>query len=483
MDWETRYKIIKGICQGLLFLHSIPIVHVDLKPANILLDNNMRPKIADFGLSRLFGQEETRVSTQNVVGSYGYIAPEYLYRGEISTKSDIYSLGLLILETTIGERNIPEQNQPCAREFIDNVRENWTGEHIVPRYPLLDADFLNQIKACIKIGLECAHIDKLKRPSIQQIIDKLNGLSKIGSGSLLSLQTQRINFPIKPKRLTSSSLYLINRTDERIAFRVVTKIPKKYRTKLPFCGIVLPKCTYTLNVITPEQKKAPPSDTDDSLTLQSSIVLHEDLDNVDPASVAVFLDTVGDEVQEAKVLFACESLAETVSNQIIDGQNYREVLSVDVHPTKPWILTSNQRGHVCIWNYQTQEEVESVEVTREPAYSAKFIEREKWFVVGSGDGYIYVYDYNTMEEVVDMIEAHDGHGIMSLAVNPTHSFVLSASDDHMIKFWDWTNGWQCTRTFEGHDDTVTQVMFDPRNSESFASASLDHTVKVIFSLF
>ena len=69
IDWETRFKIIKGICKGLLFLHSIPIVHMDLKPENIWLDNYMRPKIADFGLSRLFGQEQTRMNTKNVVGS------------------------------------------------------------------------------------------------------------------------------------------------------------------------------------------------------------------------------------------------------------------------------------------------------------------------------------------------------------------------------------------------------------------------------
>ncbi|XP_037416446.1 putative cysteine-rich receptor-like protein kinase 20 [Triticum dicoccoides] len=70
MDWDTRFKIIKGIYQGLAFLHSINIVHMDLKPENILLDDKMIPKIADFGLSRLFGQEQTRMKTQNVVGSY-----------------------------------------------------------------------------------------------------------------------------------------------------------------------------------------------------------------------------------------------------------------------------------------------------------------------------------------------------------------------------------------------------------------------------
>lgn len=478
MDWETRFKIIKGVCKGLLFLHSIPILHLDLRPENIWLDNYMRPKIADSGLFRLFDQAHT-LTTEDVMGSYGYIAPpEYLYRGNISFKYDIYSLGLLIMEISTGERNCPGKG-PSAVHIIKNVRDNWTEEHIASEYPSLDPDCLNQIKACINIGLECVEIDRRKRPSIEKILDTLNRLPQIDSNNVLSLQSQRINFPIGPKRLTSSSLYLINNRDDHIAFRLETKFPRRYLTKLPLCGIVPPKCTYILTMIMREQKKPPPSNSDYRLILQSSIAHHDDLDNVDPASVAMFLDTAGDEAQEAEVQVACEPLVETISNdQIIDGPNYREVLSVDVHPTEPWILMSNKRGHVCIWNYQTQAEVNSSEVTREPAYSAKFIEREGWFVVGSGDGCIYVYDYNTMEEVDMIEEAHDSHHIMCLAVNPTHSVVLSASDDHKIKLWDWTNGWQCTRTFEGHDDTVTQVMFNPRNNESFASASLDHTVKI-----
>ncbi|XP_044450722.1 uncharacterized protein [Triticum aestivum] len=477
MDWETRFKIIKGVCKGLLFLHSIPIVHMDLKPENIWLDNYMRPKIAEFGLSRIFGQEQTWMNSQNIVGSYGYIAPEYLYRGEISTMSDIYSLGLLIVETSTGEKNCPG-NEPSAVKFIKNVRDNWTEERIASEYPSLDPDCLKQIKACINIGLECVEISRRKRPSIEKIMDTLNRLSQVDSNNVLSLQPQRINFPIGPKRLTSSSLYLINNRDDRIAFRLETKFPRRYLTKLPLCGVVPPKCTYILTMIMRQQKKSPPSNSDDGLILQSSIAHHEDLDSVDPASVAMFLDTAGDEVQEAKVEVACEPLVETISNdQIIDGPNYREVLSVDVHPTEPWILTSNKRGHVCIWNYQTQAEVNSIEVTRESVYSAKFIEREGWFVVGGDDGCIYVYNYNTMKEVYMIEEAHDDC-IMCLVVNPTHSFLLSASDDHKIKLWDWANEWQCTRTFEGHDDTVTQVMFNPRHSESFASASLDHTVKI-----
>jgi WD40 repeat protein len=114
-------------------------------------------------------------------------------------------------------------------------------------------------------------------------------------------------------------------------------------------------------------------------------------------------------------------------------------------------------------------------------YSAKFIEREKWLVVGGSDGYIYVYSYesyDTMEEV-ECFKAHDGYHITSLAVEPTHSLVLSTSADHMIKLWTWEKGWECIQTFLGHYNKVTQVMFDPRDSNRFVSASLDRTVKVL----
>ncbi|KAK3118586.1 hypothetical protein QOZ80_9BG0701960 [Eleusine coracana subsp. coracana] len=177
MNWETRFKIMMGICEGLLFLHKIPIVHMDLKPENILLDDNMVPKIADFGLSRLFGQDQTRQRTQNVVGSYGYIAPEYLYRGEISTQSDIYSLGLMIIEITTGEKCIPEKNEPSARKFINKVREKWTAEYIATNsiYASLDPECLEQVKAWIETGLECVDPERLKRPSIDKIVKRFNG--------------------------------------------------------------------------------------------------------------------------------------------------------------------------------------------------------------------------------------------------------------------------------------------------------------------
>lgn len=178
LDWHMRYKIIRGICDGLHFLHEgleRPIIHMDLKPENILLDDNMVPKIADFGFSRLFGQEQTRTCTQNVIGSIGYMAPEYIYRGEVSMQSDVYSFGVLLLEIVTGEKNYPNKHDMTAKNFIENVRQNWTKmSDIVSKYPSLGVDCYKQIKRCIDIGLNCVQTNRKDRPSVREITRKLN---------------------------------------------------------------------------------------------------------------------------------------------------------------------------------------------------------------------------------------------------------------------------------------------------------------------
>uniref|UniRef100_A0A0E0F3V6 Protein kinase domain-containing protein n=1 Tax=Oryza meridionalis TaxID=40149 RepID=A0A0E0F3V6_9ORYZ len=176
-DWPMRFKIIMGICNGIHFLHkerNEAIIHMNLKPSNILLGDNMVPKIADFGLSRLFGQEQTRLITQNVVGWIGYVAPEYYYRGEISEKSDIFSLGILILEIVTGLKNDSTSQEVSSRILIDNVRRNWLkSSQITSRYPSLEEDDLLQAKRCIEIGLNCVETDPKKRPTIGEIIVEL----------------------------------------------------------------------------------------------------------------------------------------------------------------------------------------------------------------------------------------------------------------------------------------------------------------------
>ncbi|PKI67026.1 hypothetical protein CRG98_012564 [Punica granatum] len=108
LDWMKRYKIIKGIARGLLYLHvdsQLRLIHRDLKPANILLDEKMNPKIADFGTGRLFASDQSKERTRNIAGTYGYMPPEYVQRGEISLKTDVFSFGVMILEIISGQKN------------------------------------------------------------------------------------------------------------------------------------------------------------------------------------------------------------------------------------------------------------------------------------------------------------------------------------------------------------------------------------------
>ncbi|XBH93924.1 hypothetical protein VPH35_084775 [Triticum aestivum] len=105
--WEQQYNIIIGIAKGILYLHedsSMRIIHRDLKPNNILLDDDMEPKIADFGLARLLGEGHTHTKTSGVVGTLGYMAPEYAIHGRVSPKIDIFSYGVLVLQIVTRRR-------------------------------------------------------------------------------------------------------------------------------------------------------------------------------------------------------------------------------------------------------------------------------------------------------------------------------------------------------------------------------------------
>jgi coatomer subunit beta' len=139
-------------------------------------------------------------------------------------------------------------------------------------------------------------------------------------------------------------------------------------------------------------------------------------------------------------------------------------------------LANLYNGSVHIWNYVDQTLVKSFEVTDLPVRTSKFIARKQWIAAGSDDMMVRIFNYNTMDKV-KVFEAHSDY-IRSMAVHPTQPYLLTSSDDMLIKLWDWEQGWNCTQIFEGHTHYVMQVVFNPKDSNTFASASLDHTVKV-----
>ncbi|XP_033107699.1 coatomer subunit beta'-like [Anneissia japonica] len=152
------------------------------------------------------------------------------------------------------------------------------------------------------------------------------------------------------------------------------------------------------------------------------------------------------------------------------------VKSVDLHPTEPWMLASLYNGNVHIWNHESQTLIKSFEVCDLPVRSAVFVARKNWVITGSDDMQLRVFNYNTLEKS-HMFEAHSDY-IRSIAVHPTQPYILTSSDDMLIKLWDWEKKWLCSQVFEGHTHYVMQVVINPKDNNTFASASLDRTVKV-----
>nr|CAG4642317.1 EOG090X01FO [Evadne anonyx] len=152
------------------------------------------------------------------------------------------------------------------------------------------------------------------------------------------------------------------------------------------------------------------------------------------------------------------------------------VKSVDLHPSEPWMLASLYNGNVHIWNHESQQIIKSFEVCDLPVRASKFIARKNWIVTGSDDMQLRVFNYNTLDRVA-AFEAHNDY-VRCIAVHPTQPFVLTSSDDMSIKLWNWDKNWANQQVFEGHTHYVMQIVINPKDNNTFASASLDRTVKV-----
>ncbi|XP_028792105.1 putative receptor-like protein kinase At4g00960 [Neltuma alba] len=184
LNWEKRYKIIEGIARGLLYLHQdsrIRIIHRDLKTSNILLDEEMNAKISDFGMARLLVMDQTQAKTNNIVGTYGYIAPEYAKHGRFSMKSDIFSLGVLILEIISGKRNSEYEDWEDLEHIGSAAWKSWRkgtlSSIIDPRLIEEGGSSRNEIMRCIQIGLLCVQEKASDRPTMDTIVAMLSAYS------------------------------------------------------------------------------------------------------------------------------------------------------------------------------------------------------------------------------------------------------------------------------------------------------------------
>uniref|UniRef100_A0A803QD11 Receptor-like serine/threonine-protein kinase n=2 Tax=Cannabis sativa TaxID=3483 RepID=A0A803QD11_CANSA len=178
LDWRTRKNIIEGIAQGLLYLHKysrLRIIHRDLKTSNILLDNYMNPKISDFGLARAIFENDHIDKTKKIAGTYGYLSPEYALHGLFSTKSDVFSFGVILFEIISGRKNSTFTESDCSN-LLGHAWNLWNAGRCIELMDLKMAGTcpLTDLMIYIQVGLLCVQELAEDRPSISDVISMLS---------------------------------------------------------------------------------------------------------------------------------------------------------------------------------------------------------------------------------------------------------------------------------------------------------------------
>ncbi|XP_006664915.1 G-type lectin S-receptor-like serine/threonine-protein kinase At2g19130 [Oryza brachyantha] len=186
LNWNTRYQIVVGVARGLSYLHQSCrecIIHCDIKPENILLDESFVPKIADFGLAAVVGRDFSRVLT-TFRGTIGYLAPEWISGVAVTPKVDVYSFGMVLLEIISGCRNSPNSeisNNSCVTYFpVQAISKLHEGDVQTLVDPRLNGDFnLEEVERVCRVACWCIQENDIDRPTMGEVVRVLDGVQEL----------------------------------------------------------------------------------------------------------------------------------------------------------------------------------------------------------------------------------------------------------------------------------------------------------------
>ncbi|XP_076931939.1 cysteine-rich receptor-like protein kinase 42 [Bidens hawaiensis] len=215
LSWSQRVGVILGTAEGLAYLHGgchVKIIHRDIKSSNILLDKDFSPKISDFGLVRTFTTDRSHLTT-GIAGTLGYMAPEYIVRGQLTEKADVFSFGVVVLEIACGKRNNAfVEDTGSLLQTVWRLYKEGAGSDVID--PLLKGEFPEQeALEVVQIGLLCTQASAALRPSMAEVVDFL---TKRGGD-------QQIPVPSQPPFLNTRALIMSQQLSSS-TFSPLTKV-------------------------------------------------------------------------------------------------------------------------------------------------------------------------------------------------------------------------------------------------------------------